>query len=257
MAYNLHMNTLHTMMRARTIVGIVVAAALTIGAIAMASNMSACASDTSSKPQGKAEVGSKPAAQTLVCIGDSITYGMGVANPARDAWPALLQGKLGDGWNVVNLGVSGTTLLDGGMHPYRATGNVQRALALDADMAIIMLGTNDTVDPAWNAEAYRAQLDALANELSEASTHEIRLAFMIPPHSFFGPGETPQRQVMNQLIGGEMRAIIADVATAHDAQLVDLFAFTEGRQAWFPDDLHPNEAGNAAMADYIYDQLFA
>lgn len=256
MAYNLHMNTLHAMTRARTIARIVVAAALTIGAIAMISSMSACTSEPSGKAQGKAAAGSEPATQTLVCIGDSITYGMGVADPVRDAWPALLQEKLGDSWNVVNLGVSGTTLLDEGMRPYRATGNVERALALDADMAIIMLGTNDSVDPAWNAEAYRAQLDALATELSGASTRGVRLAFMVPPHSFFGPGETPQRQVMNQLIGGEMRSIIADVAAAHDAQLVDLYAFTEGRRAWFPDDLHPNEAGNAAMAEHIYGQLF-
>ena len=59
----------------------------------------------------------------IACIGDSITYGYGVSNPAEEAWPALLGDKLGDGWNVVNLGVSGTTLLDEGAFPYRSTGN--------------------------------------------------------------------------------------------------------------------------------------
>ena len=218
----------------------------------------ACTADHADKlsSESASESIARPQGKVLVCIGDSITYGQGVANRSRDAWPALLQEKLGDPWTVVNLGVSGTTLLDDGLHPYRATGNVERALALDADMAIIMLGTNDSVDSAWDVEAYQTQLDALANQLENASTREIKLAFMIPPHAFFGPGETPQRQAMNELIDSEIRNSIVNVAAKHNAPVVDLFAFTEGRHEWFPDDLHPDEAANKALADYIYGQLF-
>lgn len=259
MTYNLRMSTVRNKAQARAIVVIIAVAVLAMGAIVMATSMSACGNAQTAQSQHATSTTSSPTdsdAKMLVCIGDSITYGMGVAEPQRDAWPALLQSKLGGDWSVVNLGVSGTTLLDEGLHPYRETGNIARACALNADMAIIMLGTNDTVDPAWSAEAYRIQLDALATELVDASTHEIQLVFMIPPHAFFGSGETPQRQAMNQLIGGEMRSIITDVAAKHDAQLIDLFTFTEGRHEWFPDDLHPNEVANAAMADYIYAQIF-
>lgn len=213
-------------------------------------------STSSSMPETLLVESGADQAPTLVCLGDSITYGMGVKAPERDAWPALLQEKLGTSWNVVNLGVSGTTLLDEGGRPYRATGNVARALQLDPSMAIIMLGTNDSVDPAWSAEAYRTQLDGLVNEIVEASSHDVRIVLMAPPCTFFGPDDPRHRDTMNALVGGEMRDIVKTIARERGAQFIDMYAFTEGHSEWFPDDLHPNEAGNVAMVGFVFDQIF-
>ena len=141
MAYNWRMKEILDSGRARAIVALVALVALMAGALIMMMNLSACgqrpnsnASDdirtaSASSPDNAFSHVSDPAsvtdeAKTIVCIGDSITYGYGVKNPDQNAWPTLLEKKLGDSWEVVNLGVIGSTLLDEGAFPYRSTGNV-------------------------------------------------------------------------------------------------------------------------------------
>lgn len=47
----------------------------------------------------------------IACIGDSIIFGAGVQMTRKtDAWTYLWQRRLGDGFQVLNYGVSGATL---------------------------------------------------------------------------------------------------------------------------------------------------
>jgi acyl-CoA thioesterase-1 len=48
-----------------------------------------------------------PAQRTLVFLGDSLTAGLGLAR--KDAFPSLVEARLGGSWKVVNAGVSGDT----------------------------------------------------------------------------------------------------------------------------------------------------
>ena len=192
--------------------------------------------------------------RTIVCLGDSITYGFGLAFPERDSWPSLLDARLGDGWEVVNLGVSGSMLLDEGSFPYRSTGNIERAKELDADMAIIMLGTNDAHTAIWTPERHREQLRALVREMKGAQgTTDIVL--MVPPCVFYEPGLEAYGFNVDA-IGVDMRAVVAQVAEEEDAHFVDLYALTEDHPEWFPDQLHPNDDGHRAIADCIYQEVF-
>ena len=43
----------------------------------------------------------------VACVGDSITYGHGIINWAKDNYPSVLQDLLGDDYCVNNYGVSG------------------------------------------------------------------------------------------------------------------------------------------------------
>ena len=47
----------------------------------------------------------------VACVGDSITYGHGIADRDHDTYPAILDSLLGNKFNVQNFGVSGTTAL--------------------------------------------------------------------------------------------------------------------------------------------------
>lgn len=196
-------------------------------------------------------------ASTLVCIGDSITYGMGAYDPSQSSWPALLQEKLGADWTVVNLGVSGTTLLNEGAFPYRSTGNVERAKEADPHMVIIMLGTNDASSALWDEGSYRAQLSALVDELVEASSHDLQVVMMAPPCTFYSPIGDARHDSLNETIGVVIRNAVKDIAAEKGARYIDLFAFTENHPEWFPDNLHPNEIGYQAIADYVFDQVLS
>ena len=56
----------------------------------------------------------EPAKRRIACVGDSLTYGWGLMGAFRKyAYPALLQDKLGDDYQVMNYGICDRTLRDG------------------------------------------------------------------------------------------------------------------------------------------------
>src|ERR1700743_944648 len=82
-------------------------------------------------------------AQTVACIGASITAGARIENPRQYAYPGQLQSLLGKQYIVHNFGVSGTTMLKKGNLPYWNTPAYQAALQCNPDIVCIDLGGND------------------------------------------------------------------------------------------------------------------
>ena len=80
----------------------------------------------------------------VACVGNSVTYGQGIADREHDSYPAQLQRMLGGRYEVRNFGKSGATLLTHGHRPYIQQQEYQDALAFAADMVIIHLGLNDS-----------------------------------------------------------------------------------------------------------------
>ena len=50
----------------------------------------------------------------VACVGNSITYGIGVSDPDKESYPARLQQMLGEGYTVERFGKPGATLLNKG-----------------------------------------------------------------------------------------------------------------------------------------------
>ena len=102
----------------------------------------------------------------VACVGNSVTYGYGLSNRDRDAYPVRLQAMLGDKFEVGNFGHSGSTLLSRGHRPYIKTQEFRQALDFKADWVVIHLGLNDTDPrnwPDWKEDFipdYRALIDS-------------------------------------------------------------------------------------------------
>lgn len=85
----------------------------------------------------------------MVCIGDSITEGIGVYK-AEDKYPARLQTMLNAAsdteyvYNVINMGVSGTCLTAKSNSPYTRTEKYRQAYFASADIYTVSLGGNDS-----------------------------------------------------------------------------------------------------------------
>ena len=93
-----------------------------------------------------------PAVKTVLCYGDSLTWGYNAAGPSRhalaDRWPSVLQAELGPRAHVVAEGLNGrTTAFDD--HLAGADRNGARILPTiltshgPLDLIVIMLGSND------------------------------------------------------------------------------------------------------------------
>ena len=85
----------------------------------------------------------------VACIGNSITYGTGIADRLRDGYPAQLQRLLGEGYEVGSFGKPGACLLRRGFRPYNEQQEYRDALAFAGDIVVIHLGINDTDPRAW------------------------------------------------------------------------------------------------------------
>lgn len=79
---------------------------------------------------------------SVVCVGDSITSGVG-ASRAAATYPGHLQRLLGDDYVVTNLGACGAAMQRYSDLPYRRRVQWQAAQMARADIIVIMLGTND------------------------------------------------------------------------------------------------------------------
>ena len=85
----------------------------------------------------------------VACVGNSITYGAGIANRDANSYPSQLQYFLGDDFEVRNFGVSGTTLLSKGNSPYVKTTAYSQSKDFRPDIVLIKLGTNDSKPFNW------------------------------------------------------------------------------------------------------------
>src|SRR5690606_38894849 len=66
--------------------------------------LAACAAFLLGLPSAMAQI-------KVACVGDSITAGLGIADPGTQSYPAQLQALLGSGYTVQNYGDSGRTLM--------------------------------------------------------------------------------------------------------------------------------------------------
>ena len=101
----------------------------------------------------------------VACVGDSITEGHGIKIQSRDDYPVVLNRILGDGYSVQNCGKSGTTVQKDADYPYWICKEFSNAVALNADIVVIKLGTNDTKPQNWNAERFKADYQSLIDTL--------------------------------------------------------------------------------------------
>lgn len=192
----------------------------------------------------------------IACIGDSITYGAGVVGHHKtQTYPAYLQKLLGDDYQVLNYGLSGRTMCHTGDNPYIEEKQYEASLKAEADVYLIMLGTNDTKPYNWDAEVYENDLRSFVESYQKAAPG-AEIYLIQPGKCFVVKGETTvQFDIQNELIEGKVREIVAQVADELGCGCIDLYDYTEEHPEWFDDGVHPNAKGNLAIAKFLWNKL--
>jgi lysophospholipase L1-like esterase/pimeloyl-ACP methyl ester carboxylesterase len=200
----------------------------------------------------------------VACLGDSITFGALLEDRPHHAWPAQLAGRLGQGWEVRNYGVGGATLLRAADRPYLETEEFRAALEWEPDIAVVVLGTNDTCMTAQRPNWAHAPLlveDAreLVRRLRAAGGGE-RVLLCTPPQIFPAtPGLSAER--MSDLRERRarlpaLRAALAEAAAGLDGvELVDLSRALTG--SLVVDGVHPTPFGAEALAERLREAIQA
>lgn len=188
----------------------------------------------------------------ISCIGNSITQGARLENPAVEAYPAQLQRLLGYDYEVSNFGVSGKTLMKRTANPYVSTANYKDALNSQPDIVTIKLGTNDSRLPYRTdiADHFVADYKELIRSFRELPSHP-RIILLLPVASYL----TDTTRQTDAAIVQQILPRIRQVAYDEKLELIDLHSFTLQKDSLYPDQLHPNREGASLIAQRVYETI--
>lgn len=188
----------------------------------------------------------------VACVGDSITDGDMSTDRTLTSYPPHLQTFLGDEYLVQNFGASGHAALKdvGYVQSYWKNSKYQASLDFNPNIVIIMLGTNDVIDPKYTDEVYAADMKALIDSYKALPTNpEIYIATAPACYT----DETNNRAERIQTV---LLPVQKQIAEENGCKIVDINAKTQNMKDYFADGLHPNDAGYLKLAQFMYEDVF-
>lgn len=189
----------------------------------------------------------------VACVGNSITYGSGIADREKDSYPVKLQQMLGDKYLVDNFGKPGATLLNKGHRPYMQQKEFKDALAFAGDIVVIHLGINDTDPRNWPnyrdyfINDYRALIDSFRVVNPQCRVLIARLTPIADRHPRFESGTRDWHD--------EIQLAIDNIAKYANVQLIDFHEPLYPYPYLLPDAVHPNAEGAAILAKTVYEGI--
>lgn len=187
----------------------------------------------------------------VACVGDSITYGYGIRNWARNNYPAQLEQRFGDGYCVQNFGVCGATASLQGDLPYERETAYRESMTFQPEIVLLMLGTNDSKPYNYRGqEAYAEDMKRILTEY-RALPSSPRVYLVTPPPAFSVNGKPVAFDIRADVIENELCPAVKELANAEKVSCVDLYAACENRSEWFWDGVHPNADGAKGIAETI------
>jgi lysophospholipase L1-like esterase len=197
----------------------------------------------------------------VLLIGDSITAGL-VSEPMGPPYAELLQQRLGERFEVLNLGCGGSSSLDWtrsrgavmcGGRP--STPNLYESRVqpqMPAAFATVLLGTNDSQgireDRRIPTEEYGAALREIATNLLEDGVERVLL---------LGPPLVPHKVAAMMRLAAYGKAV--EVICQEDPRLVcgpDVRYLLYGED-FETGNMHPNGPGHVKIADALAEALLA
>ncbi len=186
----------------------------------------------------------------VACVGDSITAGSGVKDPARK-YPAQLGVLLGSEFEVKNFGVGGATMLDEGDKPYKKQKAYTAALEFKPDIVVIKLGTNDSKPQNWaKKEGFASSTKSLVEAFQKANP-KVKV-FLCTPAPVIGKGNFGIRE---EIVKPEIIPLVKQVATEMKLEVIDIYSALAGKDALIPDRVHPNDEGATIIAKTVFEAL--
>ena len=198
----------------------------------------------------KKEKKKHPDQKTMVCIGDSITFGAGVlAARKKEAWPYILNRLFEQDIEVLNYGINGAAMQRSADTPY-SEDYYKAAEEIQPDIILLMLGTNDSKPQNWNAEEFEKDYEECLKRFMKEGREIVLLT---PPKAFPKKGrDISAFDVRDSVISDGVIPVIRKLADQYGLRVIDLYTMSEDHPEYFKDGVHPNKLGNQIIANDIF-----
>ena len=205
---------------------------------------------TSARPTPILPTPEKPV--KVACVGDSLTYGNGHTD---SAYPLVLQELLGEGWIVGNFGAGGRTATEGlsdSVRPdrsYEDTQEYRNSIAMEADIVIICLGTNDIyMSDMDSQEGKDGYINGMKNLIADYRAANAQRVYICKP-----PYATASK--INR-IGELIIPLVEQIALECDVEIIDFYTPIRQNTSLIDTDMtHLTANGYKTMAGIVYDVL--
>ena len=189
---------------------------------------------------------------TVACVGDSLTYGMGTDDPVKQSYPTRL-GRIAGHYRFVTerYGHSGATVDYDNASAYAGTAEYADSLNTQAELVLLMLGTNDTIF-SQHRDVFPRDFEKMIRTYQDLPQHP-RVIILLPPHFFSdSPNFAQSSENLEEVI--EMEKAVAEEM---GLSAIDVYGFTEGRFDLSPDGVHFTAEGYQLLAEFLYENLSA
>lgn len=185
-------------------------------------------------------------AQRLAVLGDSTAVGLG--DPMPDGSWRGFGPLLGDALDVSPNAVLNTAVTGARMKDVR-TRQLPTALRHKPDVALVVVGMNDTLRSDFDADDIGRDLDAVVTALRRIGTHVLCVRYHDHARIFWLPKVLATaltariaelNEVIDRVVGGRPGVGLVDADA--DPRTYDM-------SAWSVDRLHPSEFGHRMLAD--------
>lgn len=185
----------------------------------------------------------------IACVGDSITWGFTIVNRRKYSYPALLQQRLGDEYEVRNFGYNDAAARFDADTPYVKKHVYQDSLEWNPDVVLLMLGSNDTKRRNWDPEIFRHDYTRIVKSYLKLPSKPR--VILIAPIQIFQPMHIPVLGLYSETMENGVRPAIREIASETGLELVNLAnLFTDSK--YMMDGVHPQREGAKMLEEAIF-----
>ena len=185
----------------------------------------------------------------IACIGNGVTYGVGVENREKNNFPQQLQYLLGANYKVTNFGVANATVLSNGLNSYTKTAAFKKSQTINPNIVFVELGLDEikSSDTAFISN-FTNTLEGIVQSYANLSARP-RVVLLLPLPIFLNDSSL----LNNSVIKNKIIPKIQKIAFEKNLEVLDLFSMFIDKQDLFLDKVHPSSLGGTLISKRLYE----
>ncbi|MSP07577.1 MAG: G-D-S-L family lipolytic protein, partial [Chitinophagaceae bacterium] len=185
----------------------------------------------------------------IACIGNGVTYGIGVENREKNNFPQQLQYLLGANYKVTNFGAVNAPVLSNGVNGYNKTAAFKKSQTGNPNIVFVELGLDEikTTDTAILSN-FTITLEGIIQSYANLSSRP-RIVLLLPLPIFLNDSSL----LNNSVIKNKIIPKIQKIAFEKNLELLDLFSMFIDKQDLFLDKIHPSSLGGTLISKRLYE----